>query len=172
MNSSLNPFQINIGFLINQPIGYSRVIPFELEQVEVSQGIILNNVQGFADLNRMQDGIRMQASFNGEIESECGRCLITFSNKIQSEFEEIFLFPHMDTTEDELKIPEDGNINIEQIFNDFMVMGIPINPVCKPDCKGLCDVCGQDLNQSACEHHQEKITEEKMGSTEPKTTNT
>jgi uncharacterized protein len=155
VNSSLNPFHINIGFLINHPIGYSRVLPFDIEQVEASEGIILDNVVGNVDLSRMQDGIRVQASFSGEIESECGRCLNLFTDQIHSDFEEVFLFPYMEVSEEELKIPDNGNINIEQLFNDFMIMGISIKPICKPDCKGLCDICGQDLNQAFCEHHRE-----------------
>jgi uncharacterized protein len=163
VNSSLNPFHINIGFLINHPIGYSRILPFDIKQVEVSEGILLNNVIGTVDLSRMQDGIRVQASFSGEIENECGRCLKNFVDELHSDFEEIFLFPYMEVSEEESKIPENGNIDIEQLFNDFMIMGIPISPVCKPDCKGLCAICGQDLNQELCEHHRGKCKTEETG---------
>ena len=163
MNSSLNPFQINIGFLINHPIGYSRTLPFDIDQVEVSEGIVVNNVLGNVELSRMQDGIRVQASFSGEIENECGRCLNQFVDTIHSDFEEIFLFPYMEVSEEESKIPENGDIDIEQLFNDFMIMGIPISPICKPDCKGLCDICGQDLNQALCEHRGKINNPEKTG---------
>lgn len=161
MNSSLKPFRINIGFLINQSIGYSRVLPFEIDRVDISAGITLINVDGSIDLSRMHDGIRVQAAFNGEIDSECGRCLEPFVDTINSEFEELYLFPNVDTSEDEMKIPEDGNIDLEPIFCDYMFMEMPISPVCKPDCKGLCDICGQDLNQAICDHHREKNKTEK-----------
>ncbi|MCJ7721290.1 DUF177 domain-containing protein [Candidatus Bathyarchaeota archaeon] len=141
---------------MNQPIGYSRVLPFQMDQVDISEDISLINVEGSIDLSRMQDGIRVQAEFNGENESECGRCLEPFIDTIHSEFEEIFLFSNVDATEDEMKIPEDGNIDVEPFFSDYMLMELPISPLCKPDCKGLCDYCGQDLNQAICEHQQEK----------------
>lgn len=156
MNSSLKIFRINIGFLINQPIGYSRVIPINFDHVEISGGIFLNNVEGSIALSRMQNGIRAQASFKGEMENECGRCLASFIDTIQTEFEELFLFPNMEATEYEMKIPEDGNIDFEPLFLDYMGMELSINPLCKPDCKGLCDICGQDLNQAICIHKQKK----------------
>jgi uncharacterized protein len=156
VNSSLKPFRINIGFLLNQPIGYSRVLPIEIDQVDISEDISLIKVEGSIDLSRMQDGIRAQLVFNGKIKSECGRCLEPFIDTIYSEFEEIFLFPNVDASEDEIKIPEDGNIEFQPIFCDYMLMELPISPLCKPDCKGLCDLCGQDLNQAICEHQQVK----------------
>jgi len=51
-----------------------------------------------------------------------------------------------------LIMPEDGHIDIEPLVREYMVLEIPINPVCKPACKGLCPVCGEDLNQATCEH--------------------
>ena len=106
-------------------------------------------------MSRMQDGIRAQAIFDGGVDSECARCLEPFEDAIHSEFEELFLFPNVDASEDEMKIPEDGNIDFEPFFCDYMVMEMPIRPLCKPECKGLCDICGQDLNQAICEHLKE-----------------
>lgn len=155
MNSSLKPFRINIGFLLKQPIGYSRVLPVEIDQVDINEGITLINVNGSINLSRMQDGVRAQAVFDGGFDSECGRCLEPFIDTIHSEFEEIFLFPNIETSEEEIRIPDDGNIDLEASFCDFMLMELPIAPVCKPDCKGLCGICGQNLNQSMCEHQKQ-----------------
>ncbi len=156
MNPSRNPFYINIGFLINQPIGYSRVLPFELDEIDMGDGLSLRAVNGSIDLIRTHDGIRAQAVFNAEVERECSRCLETFQEKIHSEFEEFFTFPYVEPSEDEIKVPEDGNINFEPILHDYMLMEMPINPVCQPECKGLCDICGQNLNQAVCEHYRNR----------------
>ncbi|MCD6356934.1 MAG: DUF177 domain-containing protein [Anaerolineaceae bacterium] len=154
MKSSPKLFQINIGFLINQPIGYLRSIPFEFSEIKMGEEFTFQNLNGSIELNRTQDGLRAHAVFDAEIESECSRCLEKFQEKIHSEFEELFTFPYVESSEDEIAIPEDGNIDFGPIVHDYLLMELPINPICKPDCKGLCAICGQNLNQMACEHHQ------------------
>ena len=147
-----NPFRINIGFLINQPIGYSREIPFELDEIEMGDNQTIHNLIGSIILIRNQDGFRSQAIFDGELDSECGRCLKKFKEKIHSEFEEFFTFPFVETSEDEIQVSEDGNVDFAPIVHDYLIMDIPPNPICSEDCKGLCDICGVDLNQTTCEH--------------------
>ena len=152
MNPSQKPFTINTGFLINQPIGYSRVLHFEFNEIDIEDDFLLKDVKGTIKLIRTHDGLRAQAVFDAQVESECGRCLEIFMNRIHSEFEQLFTFPYVESTEDEITVPENGNIDFKPILHDYLLMELPINPVCKPDCKGLCIICGQDLNQSPCEH--------------------
>jgi len=156
LNPSQKPFRINIGFLINQPIGYSRVLPFEFNEIDMGDGLFLRAVNGSIDLIRTQDGLIAQTDFKAEVESECSRCLKPFHNKIRSEFEEYFTFPYVEPSEDEIRVPEDGNIDFEPILHDYMLMELTINPVCQPDCRGLCAICGQNLNQAVCEHYQNR----------------
>jgi len=156
LNLSQKPFRINIGFLINQPVGYSRVLPFELDEIDMEDGLFLHAVNGSIDLIRTQDGLIARTVFNAEVESDCSRCLKLFQEKIHSEFEEYFTFPYVEPSEDEIKVPEDGNIDFKPILHDYMLIELPINPVCQPDCRGLCPICGQNLNQAACEHYQNR----------------
>lgn len=51
-----------------------------------------------------------------------------------------------------MKIPEDGNIDFGPILREYLLLEMPIKPLCKPDCKGLCTVCGENLNLTTCEH--------------------
>jgi len=155
LNPSQKPFRINVGFLINQPIGYSRVLPIELDTIDI-EGESLYNFNGSIELTRTQDGLIAQVVVDVEVESECSRCLKLFQNKISSEFKEFFTFPYVDASEDEIRVPEDGNIDFEPILHDYLLMEMPIKPVCQSDCLGLCVICGQDLNQSVCEHHQKQ----------------
>jgi uncharacterized protein len=156
LNPSQKPFRINIGFLINQPIGYSRVLPFELDEIDMGDGLFLRAVNGSIDLIRTQDGLIARTVINAEVESECSRCLEPFQEKIHSEFEEYFTFPYVESSEDEIKVPEDGNIDFKPILHDYMMMEMPISSFCQPDCRGLCDICGQNLNQAVCEHYQNR----------------
>ena len=165
MNPSQKPFRINVGFLINQPIGYSRVLPLKYDEINMGDELNLREVDGSIDLVRTQDGLIARTTIDAEVESECSRCLEPFQGKIHSEFDEYFTFPYVETSDDETNVPEDGNIDFEPILHDYMLIELPINPVCRPDCRGLCSICGQNLNHAVCEHHQnrgmEKISKKK-----------
>jgi uncharacterized protein len=52
-----------------------------------------------------------------------------------------------------LVVPEDGNIDLEPIVYEYLLLEIPINPVCREDCKGLCDICGENLNEESHNPH-------------------
>ena len=60
-------------------------------------------------------------------------------------------------TESELRFPEDGHINLGPLVREYMLLAKPINPVCKPECKGLCPICGENLNESNCNHSDDSI---------------
>lgn len=156
MNKSDRVFRINVGFLINQPIGYDREIPFELPQFSLDESLYVNHFNGTLNLNRTQNGLRVRGDFNAVANATCGRCLEDFTLKLNSQFEEIFSFENKQLSEDESLIPEDGNVDFEPYIRDYMMLEIPINPVCKDDCRGLCDICGENLNKRDCGHEHEK----------------
>jgi uncharacterized protein len=58
-------------------------------------------------------------------------------------------------TESGLLVPDEGQINLEPLMREYALLEFPISPVCKPDCKGLCPVCGENLNQTDCVHRPE-----------------
>lgn len=109
---------------------------------------------------RNQDGFRSVAEFKGYIDNECGRCLEPFHEKIHGTFEEFFTFPFTEPSDDEIQVAENGNVDFKPILHDYILVEIPINPVCKPDCKGLCDICGANRNQIDCGHEHTSDDEE------------
>ncbi len=84
------------------------------------------------------------------------RCLEDFQLKLNTEFEEYSHIEHNPLSEEELIIPEDGNIDFEPYIRDYLLLEVPIKPVCKPDCRGLCDICGENRNLRDCGHEHEK----------------
>jgi uncharacterized protein len=54
-----------------------------------------------------------------------------------------------------LLLPEDSHIDLAPLIREFALLEIPISPICKPDCKGLCPVCGENLNETDCGHRPE-----------------
>jgi uncharacterized protein len=83
---------------------------------------------------------------------ECARCLKTADQQLNWNMTELYAFTEKSLSESGLIVPEDAQIDIQPLIREYALLEIPISPLCKPDCKGLCPVCGQDLNLRDCGH--------------------
>jgi len=155
VNQSRRPFRINVGFLINQPIGYTRESPFNFENYQFGDDEIAENLNGTIKLIRTQSGIEALIDCSAQVNAQCIRCLKDYKQQLSTSFQELYIFARESISEDTESIPEDGFIDFEESIYEYLFLEIPIKLLCKPDCKGLCIICGQNLNESACEHIQE-----------------
>lgn len=154
VNPNRYPLRINVGFLLNQQIGYSREIHFDCPELKLDEDFFVHYLTGLARVNRTPQGILLQAEFEAQTELECVRCLNPMTHSLHTDFNELYAFTDRSTTDSGLILPEDGNIDLAPLAREYLLLELPISPVCKPDCKGLCPVCGEDLNKKACEHSQ------------------
>ncbi len=148
------PLRVNVGFLLNQPAGTSREITFDLGDFKLSPDFETSTLKGAIRINRTPQGVLAQADFKAEIPATCVRCLEDFLQLIQTDFTELFSYKSHPTTEMGLIIPEDGNIDFAPLVREFLLLEVPIKLLCREDCKGLCSICGENLNQTVCEHQQ------------------
>ncbi len=160
MNQFRRPFRINVGLFINQHIGYIRQFPFEFSEITLLNDFVLDNLTGLTTFDRTQQGLRLQGHFEASTRVICGRCLELFKLPLVTEFEELYTLPNHPLSENEQLIPEDCFIDLEPLINDYLALEIPINPICKISCKGLCNVCGRNLNIGVCDH-QKKLNKPK-----------
>ncbi len=156
MNLPRRALLINVGFLLNAPLGYSRDIHFEYPHFKVDDELILDEFVGLARVSRTPQGILVQCEFSGSIVAECGRCLNEFRLQLKTEFSDLYAFNNRSTTESDLILRDDANIDLEDLVREYLLIEEPISPVCRPDCRGLCTECGTDLNISTCEHDVEQ----------------
>lgn len=113
-------------------------------------------MQGVAHISRTPQGLLVQGDFSGNVSIECVRCLAETSQPLHTHFSELFAFNNRGTDESELILPEDGNIDLEPLVREYMLIEIPIRPLCRDDCLGLCPICGGDLNAEPHEHAVEE----------------
>jgi len=108
----------------------------------------------------VSDGVLISGDVKSKAKGECGRCLDEINREVSEEFRELFLYESRkseDDDEDEL-FALDGDIaDIETAIRDAVVLTMPINPLCKADCKGLCSECGERWEKLDPEHSHEKI---------------
>lgn len=82
-------------------------------------------------------------------EFTCDRCLKECSENECHEFSEEFV-QNGDSAED-ANIFSGDVLDITDLVRDILLAGQSIGNVCQPDCKGLCPVCGKDLNEGECD---------------------
>jgi uncharacterized protein len=150
------PFRLNIGFIIHQEVGYSHEFEFQFEKVKLGDDLELRNFAGAAQVGRTPQGLLVTGSHAGETTLECVRCLKEFDQALAWKMTEMYAFTEKSVSESGLIVPEDAQIDLQPLLREYALLEIPINPICKPDCKGLCPVCGQDLNVRDCGHRPEE----------------
>lgn len=146
------PLKINVGFLHNEPIGSSRDIHFEYPELNLLSDFDVKTFTGFVHISRTPQGLLVEGQFSAEVNLECVRCLEPFTQPLKTEFDEMYAYKNQDFTESGLIVPDDGNIDLAPVVREYLMLEYPIKPLCKPDCQGLCTVCGENLNFNTCEH--------------------
>ncbi len=151
MNPSQNPFRLNIGFIVRESIGYSRTIEFDFPKVDLPPELSFENFKGHVQIDRTQKGLVLKANFSGEHVAGCVRCLDDFNQKVSTKFTELYAFDKSNTDENELIVPDEGYIDLSPILREYLMIDFPTKPICKPDCQGLCQECGINLNHKDCD---------------------
>jgi uncharacterized protein len=160
VNQPRYPLRINVGFLVKSQIGTYRDIHFENPVIVLKPDLKLNDFSGVARVGRTPQGILVTGTFQGEAPAECVRCLTDFKQPLHAKFDELYAFDKRSVTESGLILPEDANIDLEPLVREYLLIEMPISPLCKSDCRGLCPVCGENLNEDSGEHdHPEEDQE-------------
>lgn len=155
MSDQHSPLRLNVGFVVAQSAGFSRDFPLELPQINIPPDLQVYNLYGSIRATRTPQGILLQADFHAEVSLECVRCLVEFQQPLHVEFTELYAFSQRYVTDSGLLMPETGIIDLAPVLREYFLLEIPISPLCRPDCKGLCAICGNNLNDSTCNHDDE-----------------
>jgi uncharacterized protein len=107
---------------------------------------------------RTQRGVLVRARLDIDPDLECARCLDPFSLRLSLTIDEEFV-PERDplTNEpieadpDEFRIDERNHLDLSEAVRQYEQAALPLQPVCRPDCAGLCPVCGQNRNIRRCD---------------------
>ncbi|QGT99084.1 hypothetical protein SYNTR_0491 [Candidatus Syntrophocurvum alkaliphilum] len=95
------------------------------------------------------------------LELLCARCLENIIFSVESEFYvtivEVAYKDRFFSEEEDIVFINDYDIDITPFVNEVLLISIPINLICKEDCKGLCSKCGINKNNSYCECEEKDI---------------
>jgi uncharacterized protein len=119
----------------------------ELARVPEGSGLQLD-----LQLDSLADGIHVHGEIAGGVTEECARCLRTIPARIEVPVHEVYLYPADAGDDGETYAIEDETLDLEPMVRDAVILALPLNPLCRPDCKGLCPTCGADRNDVECGH--------------------
>jgi uncharacterized protein len=150
--------QINVAQLLRASLGAVREYTVD-EAVDVLGNDDFRSVSGEVALLRTNRSILVRAKLESQVELECSRCLRSFACPVTVEFEEEY-FPTIDVVSG-MQLPpaeEPGGfiidehhvIDLTEAIRQYTLMGIPMKPLCRENCAGICPGCGQNLNVSGC----------------------
>ena len=168
MNNSNNPLRLNVGYLYNKPIGTSREVPVDIEKIKIDD-LKIKDLQSTVRISKTREGLLLQVEGKAKIQATCVRCLKDFYLSTNFDFEELYQFPSRHREETDLILPMDGYIDLRSLYREYLILSMSIKPVHSPDCKGLCVICGVNLNKEVCEHHPELTPEKNISESEEST---
>ncbi len=101
------------------------------------------------------EGVQVSGVVSGQMRLSCSRCLVDFIEDFEQKVDETFYYELGE--EREGYEVEDLTIDIEPMLRDVIVLNIPVAPLHRDDCKGLCSVCGADRNVDDCGHDTKPV---------------
>jgi uncharacterized protein len=157
--------EVNVSQLLKSSIGSIREYDIDEPADIIGTGVI-SRVKGHVKLTRTNRGVLVQGTLQSEIPIECSRCLKEFNYPLTVTLEEEF-FPVIDVNSGTpLEIPDDPSsftiddhhiLDLDEAIRQNALLAIPMKPLCREDCAGLCQKCGIDLNQGECDCNKTEI---------------
>jgi uncharacterized protein len=112
-------------------------------------------------LESVSEGVYVSGTARARLEGECSRCLDPLSEDVEVRVEELFAYPDSITEEttdsDEVPRLVDDYLNLEQTVRDALVVDLPLAPLCRDDCPGLCPECGGRRADLGPDHGHETL---------------
>ncbi len=157
--------QYNVSQLLKEPIGSERA--FSVVEGDANPTLDpVQNASGPVKLVRTHQGIWTQAWLTVVVLQDCSRCLVDFNQSLELEIDEEYL-PEIDlktghrvlppTEWEGFYIARDHTLDLAEAVRQSALSILPLKPLCRPDCVGICDRCGIDRNQAQCDCYAQNI---------------
>ncbi|MDR0435594.1 MAG: DUF177 domain-containing protein [Propionibacteriaceae bacterium] len=104
------------------------------------------------------EGILVTGTATARLLGSCVRCLASVAYDDSFTIDELYFYPGREAEEDDLYVV-DEQIDLDPALREAVVLELPINPLCRPDCLGLCPICGRNRNDDPRHSHEDAPTD-------------
>jgi uncharacterized protein len=111
-------------------------------------------------LEAVMEGVLVTGTARAGLEGECVRCLGPITDEIEVDLQELYVYDnqqHDPDEDDEVSTLQDDLLDLEPLLRDAVVLALPFQPLCGPDCPGLCPECGARLADDPDHAHEEPV---------------
>jgi uncharacterized protein len=137
----------------------------------VGSGLVLVPVGGDVVLDlrfeAVSEGVLVTGSAVAPLSGECARCLDPLTSSIEVSFQELYRYlpdPGEDEDDSEERFLDGDFLDLEPAFRDAVVLALPLSPLCRDDCPGLCAECGAKLADVGADHRHGDTVDPRWGS--------
>lgn len=133
--------------------------PSEVTMADDAYRIVAPVRLGF-DLHKDKDKFRLVGNVSTELELSCSRCLEPFRMAVDVPFDQRYLPQAQASSEEETEVAEedletgfyrDEQIDLNELLREQFYLALPMKPLCREACRGLCPQCGTNLNTAQCD---------------------
>ncbi len=120
---------------------------------------VVSSVEFTADLRKDGRKVRATGRVRATLECACSRCLEPYTIPVDSSFDALFLPAAANTGAAEAEIGDDDlgvafytddAIDLGEVVREQFYLALPMKPLCRDDCRGLCPICGINRNREVC----------------------
>jgi uncharacterized protein len=139
--------------------------PAEID-LESEDGTLTGPAEFTGETQRINGRAHIRGTVNADLLVECTRCLESVAKHIEASFDDVFVNaseePYAGEIEvsgeklDESLVP-DGKVDMVEVVREQILLALPIQVLCREDCKGLCPKCGADRNLIDCKCADDEI---------------
>jgi uncharacterized protein len=150
---------LSLETVVDEPLRFDFELPFTVEGLDREVLVAISPARIAGEVTRVEGGHALSARVTWSGELECSRCLASYPFQNDEEFS-LVLYPRRPVAETEIEMNhedfdayfyDDPLVSVAPIAEERIQMAIPMKPLCREDCRGLCSQCGSDLNLSECD---------------------
>ncbi len=112
-------------------------------------------------LESVMEGVLVTGTVSGPLTGDCARCLDPVVAEVVADIQELFAHPDSateeTTAEDEVSRLDGDYLDLEPVVRDSVVLALPLVPLCREDCPGLCPTCGEYLDRLPADHTHDVV---------------
>ena len=149
---------LNVSQLMREHSGSRRSFDLD-ERFSLPGESVATRVRGTVEVLRTDKSVWVSAALDCQAVCVCSRCLAQYRQQIHMDIEEEFLpspggagwqGQSPEESDESFHIESNNILDLGEAVSQYVSLSVPMKPLCREDCAGICSICGANLNETAC----------------------